>query len=342
MSPEAPTDLVAELVDRLAVADRFGAIARAHELLAEGLSRDELLEVVRAAQREVGRLWQVNAWSVAQEHAATAVSEAVVQAIGLMQAPAEERGHVAVVCADGEWHVLPARLLAETLAGAGYRVTFVGGSVPPEHLHRYLPELGADAVAVSCTLALNLAGAARTIAAVHAHRLRAVVGGAAFGPDGARATAVGADAWAPTPAKAVEVLDAWREEGGGAPTGPAPRLARGEHEVLLRDEQALADDAYRRLEARFPPMAGYSPWQRDRTREDLAYHLRYLASALLVGDDRVYLEMIPWLTDLLVSRGVGPDAVTVTLDVLEDVLSEHGHTGALHIVRRARDFVPSS
>src|SRR3712207_7094162 len=41
-----------------------------------------------------------------------------------------ERGHVVVACLDGEWHALAARIVAEVLRVHGWRVTFLGASVP--------------------------------------------------------------------------------------------------------------------------------------------------------------------------------------------------------------------
>lgn len=342
MTTGTPThlELVAEYVDRLAVADRQGAVARTQELLAEGRSRAELLEVIGEAQREVGRLWQVNAWTVAQEHAATAVSESVLQALSIARLPVEDRGHVAVVCADGEWHVLPARILAERLTEAEYRVTFVGGSVPPEHLHDYLPSMGVDAVAISCTLSQNLPGAARTIAAVHAVGLPALVGGIGFGEDGRRAAAIGADAWAPDPTDALAVLESWRDR--DVARAARPTLNTGEHADVLRDLGRLTDEAYDALEGRIPGREQRSVWETDRNREDLQYHLRHLAAALLVGDDTVYLDLMPWMADMLLARGIGLTTVHVTLEVLAEVLDDHGLSEAVALVGRARTLVPTA
>jgi methanogenic corrinoid protein MtbC1 len=326
--------LVDELLERLAVADRRGAVLRGLELVAAGVRRHDLLAVVRDAQRRVGELWQANEWTVAQEHAATAVSEAIVMATAPQPRADRARGRLALVCADGEWHTLPARLAAETFDLAGYDVVFVGGSVPPDHLYNYLPSLRLDAVAVSATLALNLPGAARTVAAVHAAGLRAVVGGAAFGTQPERAAAIGADAWAVDPPAAVRYLDAWSNEAG--PPHETPNLHRGAHADLLADRDTIVTAAYAMLEERFPPMRAYDERQRARTREDLDYHVGYAAAALLVRDPDVYHDMVGWLADVLASRGVPPTALPATLDVLVDVLERREHQAAAVLVADSR------
>lgn len=322
-----------EFVERLALGDRVGAVARTRELLDEGFSRADVRELIARAQHEVGRLWQSNTWTVAQEHIATGISESVLLAVGTSGDAAGDRGHVLVVCADGEWHLLPARLLAEELDDAGFRVTFAGGSMPAEHLVGTVRQLGPDVVAVSCTLSLNLAGAARTVAAVHAAGRPVLVGGAAFGTDQQRAAAVGADAWASDVAAATAIVERWVEE--PPEREPPTRRDRAEADRLYREEARLVEDAYHRLGARFPDLSRYSEWQVDRTREDLAYHLRYLASAALVGDDGVYLEMLPWLRELLTSRGVGARAVDVTVEVLREVAAAESLPETQRILARA-------
>lgn len=292
------------------------------ELLDEGYTRADVRELIRRAQLEVGRLWQSDTWTVAQEHVATGISESVLLATGAALDAVGDRGHVLVVCADGEWHVLPARLLAEELAEVGFRVTFAGGSVPPDLLVDTVRDLAPDAVAVSCTLSLNLAGASRTVAAAHAAGRPVLVGGAAFGDDRDRAIAVGADAWAADAELAAGIVVRWMAD-GPARARP-PRRQSAEADALFRSEEALVDEAYTRLAARFPDVHTYSSWQVDRTREDLAFHLRYLASAVLVGDDTIYLEMVVWLTDLLVARGVPAQAVAVTIEILAELTEERG------------------
>lgn len=329
----AHLDLVEEFLDRMSLGDRRGAVLRARELVDDGVPVPAMLDVVSAAQREVGRLWQVNAWTVSQEHIATAVSEAVVAALLDPGPIPEPRGRIGVLCADEEWHVLPAKLVAEHLESVGFDVHFVGGSVPAPLLYDTLPGIGLDAVAVSCTLSLHLLGAARTVAAAHAAGLPAVVGGAAFGAQGDRAERIGADAWAADPDALVDRLASWQQERPALRRSPA--LHADEAETLQRHRDAIVTDAYAELASRLPAMADYSTWQIDRTREDLHYHVRYLAVALAIDDPTVYLEMVPWLVDVLAARGVPSSVVTTTLDVLDHALTLHGATRAVDLVNAA-------
>ena len=165
-----------------------------------------LLDLVAPAQERVGRLWRRGEWSVAQEHAATCINEHVVAAIGAAMRGAGDRGHVVLGCLDGEWHALPARIVSEVLRLHGWRVTFLGASVPSAHLIAYLHEHGPDVVAVSCALPIHLPTAHQTIAAARRTGTPVPAGGTGFGAGGRWGHRLGVDAWAGSAAEAVELL----------------------------------------------------------------------------------------------------------------------------------------
>ncbi|TWJ26268.1 cobalamin B12-binding domain-containing protein [Micromonospora endolithica] len=140
---------------------------------------DVLVDVVAAAQREIGLRWLAGRWSVAQEHAATHVSEQVVGAVGARIPPAPTRGHVLLACVEGEWHALAARIVAEVVRADGWRVTFLGASVPGRHLVSYLHQAGPDTVLLSCVQPHRLIRAGRMIEACRAAGVPVVAGGPA-------------------------------------------------------------------------------------------------------------------------------------------------------------------
>ncbi len=123
----SPRDREAEAFHgHLEAHDLESARALALGLLDEGVSvADVLREVVARAQVDVGERWHRSEYSVADEHAATAISDAVVSLLASERAPVTEEPHVVVVCVEGEWHLLPARLLVESLRADGFRVTFL-------------------------------------------------------------------------------------------------------------------------------------------------------------------------------------------------------------------------
>src|SRR5690242_3576504 len=98
-----------------------------------------LTDVVAAAQREVGRRWQMGEFTVAQEHAATAtaISATKVVAHHVRRVPVT-RGKVLVACAEREWHALPAMMIDCALRAHGWDTTLLGASTNPLRLNQYL------------------------------------------------------------------------------------------------------------------------------------------------------------------------------------------------------------
>ncbi len=312
---------VGRFVDALARRDRRAATRQALELLEAGTPVQDLVQgLLGSAQAEVGRRWEVNQWSVADEHAATAITDAVLGALAWRMDAAEDQGHVVVTCAEGEWHSLAARMAAEVLRLHGWQVTFLGASTPADHLRRFLAEVGAVAVVVSCSVPIFLAGALRSVQAAQSEGIPVLVGGRALGPDDLRASRLGADGWAPDPVAAARLLSDWRQQPPAVGRRPAG-MRDAEPLELEASRPDLVDAAMNELFLRFPPLAGYSETQLARTREDLGYMLQFVEAALLTDDPRIFLdEFLPWLTQVLTSRGLPAGVVTVGLEALAAVL----------------------
>jgi MerR family transcriptional regulator, light-induced transcriptional regulator len=166
-------------------------------LIDAGVSFDELCEdVVRPALYDVGELWASGELSVADEHVATAISDAILACIGpFSSAPLEGRFRVLVCCSDGELHAVGARMVGETFAAAEWSVQYLGASMPPASVASAVVERRIDVLAMSTTMPGHLPGVAETITAAReeAPDLRVVVGGQAYEGDHSRARAIGAN-----------------------------------------------------------------------------------------------------------------------------------------------------
>jgi len=138
------------------------------EGLARGMSAHEIhLDVVAVAQREIGRLWEENKISVADEHQATAISHVVLSHVypSLVREPSTGR-RVVVACVEGELHDMGARIAADLLDAAGFDVTYLGANVPTTSLVSKLRDVRADALALSVTMAFHVGSARDTVARV--------------------------------------------------------------------------------------------------------------------------------------------------------------------------------
>ncbi|MGW6936027.1 cobalamin B12-binding domain-containing protein [Lentzea sp. NPDC054927] len=279
-----------------------------------------LLDVVGAVQQRVGREWAANRISVAQEHAITAINERAVAALSITRPRrAPVHGRVTVACVDGEWHALPARLLAEVLSLRGFAVDYLGAQVPAPHLITYLHRTNPDVVALSSSIATRLPAAHATMTACQATGVPVMVGGAAFGADGGHARRFGANAWAADARSAADMLLSQTIPVPNAPHQPIddlPHLADQEYTLVKRSSGELVRSVYRGLEERLPAMRSYSDEQRQHTAEDLAHIVDFLATALYVDDDALFRTFLSWTGEVLNARGVPAQVLEPALDLL--------------------------
>lgn len=242
-------------------------------------------QVLVPAQEEVGRRWQSNEYTVPQEHAATAVADAVLATLSA-RVPGDRSipGRIVTCCVEGEWHTLPIRMVNDSLAMQGHDVVYLGPSVPSPQLSGFLRDVNAMALVASCTAANSLVGARRTVAAAHEAGVPVIIGGRGLGGDGVRAANLGADAWAPSVSAANHMLGEWVES--------PPALGRScevepEQAALADPRPGLIDDCLGVLLERTPRLRGMSASQLERTREDIGYILEFCSAALVVSDPTV-------------------------------------------------------
>ncbi|MFC8224975.1 B12-binding domain-containing protein [Streptomyces sp. NPDC057287] len=330
--------------------DEYRAADIVFTALDNGLDAETaLLDLIAPVQMRVGIEWAANRLSVAQEHAASAITERVIAALAHHPAHRTQPtlGRVTVACVDQEWHSLPARLLAEVLTLRGWRVDFLGAQVPTPHLIAHLHNSGADAVALSSSLPTRLPTAHAAITACQAIGVPVLAGGAAFGHDGRYARLLGANAWAPDARAAARQL----ADGIPAPVlaighqqiDDLPHLADQEYTLVARTQPQLVKTVLTQLEDRFPAMADYTLHQRERTAEDIAHIVEFLTVALYTDDDDLFTTFIAWTADILTARHVPARSLHPALDILAAELKDFPRTTRLlDRARLALDRAPAT
>ncbi|MCQ9129533.1 cobalamin B12-binding domain-containing protein [Streptomyces hilarionis] len=339
------------LMDRLwaAVTDRDEPAAVRTVCAAADAGADEealLLDVVARVQHRVGVEWAADRISVAEEHAASAITDRVVAALAHRRAAVSEpgtRGRVTVACVDGEWHVLPARLLAEVLTGRGWRVDFLGAHTPTPYLIEHVHRTNPVAVLLSASIPTHLPAAHKAVTAVQSLGVPVMVGGAAFGPGGRYARLIQADEWASDARAAADRL----AEGVPVPQASRrlqiddlPHLADQEYTFVRNSRTVLVRQALAALDERWPAMRSYSAVQRERTAEDLAHIVDFLTAALYVDDGALFTTFVAWTADVLTARGVPAHGLALGLSVLAGQL--HDFPRALAFLGAAADTLTSA
>jgi methanogenic corrinoid protein MtbC1 len=318
--------------DRLWVAviggDEYAAASTVFATLDVGIApEDVLLDVIAPVQHKVGLEWAGNRIDVAKEHAATAIIDRVIAVLAHHPASRAtvDAGRVTVACVNGEWHALPARLLAEVLRLRGWQVDFLGAQVPTVHLVEYLHHHAPDVAALSCSIPTRLPTAHAAITASKASGAIVLAGGSGFGPEGRYARQLGADAWAPDARAAAELLRTHFPPASAASMNPIddlPHLADREYAMVSRSAGQLVKGTVVQLLDRMPGMRTYSEFERERTTDGVVDIVDYLATALYVDDDELLTGFITWSSGILEARCVSPEYLYPVLDLLREQL-EH-------------------
>lgn len=160
--------LAARFVDAQLVGDRRAALAVIAQGHGAGATAVELqARVVRTAQAEIGRLWQANRISIAQEHLATGISQLALARLFEYAPRAPDNGkRVHIACVQGELHDLPARLVADWLDVHGFAVRYFGPDVPTHDLVGAVAAAPPDLIALSVTMSFHTEALRHAVAAL--------------------------------------------------------------------------------------------------------------------------------------------------------------------------------
>jgi methanogenic corrinoid protein MtbC1 len=196
------SDFAARYLDDLLHARRIDASRLILSTVEAGTSVKYIYrEVFQPVQREMGRLWQTNKVTVAQEHYCTAATQLIMgQLYPYFHAAPENGKRVVVSCVGGELHEVGARMVADLFEMAGWDSYFLGANTPSAGILSAIAEREADILAVSVTMHYNVDAARTLVGEVRrspdAGGLKVLVGGRPFLLAPNLWTTVGADAFA--------------------------------------------------------------------------------------------------------------------------------------------------
>jgi methanogenic corrinoid protein MtbC1 len=298
-----------------------GDSAAAHglldHLLGSGWSIERLVtDLLASIQHRVGEQWQAGQRTIAHEHAATAIVDELLGALGRLVPSPRSDAKLALVCAEGEWHVTPARMAALLLRHAGWRTTFFGGSTPLDHLARALELAQPSFVAISCTDPRFLLGAGHVADIARRLDIPSLAGGAGFGHDDRRAAALGMTGWAPNPAAASAILHRWLDD---PPISVRSSTIQTDPALLERRRVGVTEQAIQRLVANVPTLIEHGQQPLEHVRRDLGDLLHFAHVAAVCADPDLFTEFVDWLADIHPPRGLPHEAVHPSVRILREL-----------------------
>lgn len=204
-------DLARRYLGALLAGDRVSASRMILEAVEQGTPvREIYLRVFQPCQHELGRLWQTNQISVAQEHYCTAATQLIMsQLYPRLFAAAKKGPRLVATCVGGELHEIGARMVADFFEMDGWDTYFLGANTPTESVLRDVHERRADVLAISCTMTFHLERVRELIVALRASGLpaRVLVGGYPFNIAPGLWEKIGADGYAPHAQAAIPVAE---------------------------------------------------------------------------------------------------------------------------------------
>ncbi len=211
--PSSVSSLALTYLDALRQGDRQRAGRLVMDAVAAGTSvKDIYLGVFQPAQYEVGRLWESNEISVAQEHYCTAATQLIMSQLYPHIFALDRKGHAMVAtCVAGDLHELGVRMVADFFEMDGWDTFYLGANTPHDGVISTILERRAEVLAVSATLATHVDAVGVLIAAVRASPAASgvtiLVGGHPFNETPDLFQRVGADATAPDAQQAVDLAN---------------------------------------------------------------------------------------------------------------------------------------
>ena len=174
------------------------------------------MDVLQRCQREIGRLWQINQISLAQEHYVSAVTQLTMSRLYPFLC-ADFKGHterVVATCAGGDLHEIGLRMVADLLEQDGWDVIYLGANTPALSVRQMLAQRQARLLLISVSLTRHLSAVQSLIDLVRddpaCGEVKILVGGYPFNIAPRLWHRMGADGHASDAAQAVGLARAAR------------------------------------------------------------------------------------------------------------------------------------
>jgi methanogenic corrinoid protein MtbC1 len=160
--------------------------------------KDIYLRIFQPVQHEIGRLWQSNQLSVAQEHFCTAATQLIMSQLYPRIFAGERNGYrMVATCIGSELHEIGIRMVADFFEMEGWDTYYLGANTPANSIVRTLAEKQAHLLALSATMTFHIDSIHSVIRAVRSdsrmQHVRIMVGGYPFNVDLDLWKKVGAD-----------------------------------------------------------------------------------------------------------------------------------------------------
>lgn len=173
-----------EFLKSLLLGNRMQSSALAHTFLNQPASIKELYEdIIKNALYDVGELWEYNKISVATEHLASAIVEAILNELYPNVISTEKINRTAITaCVENEFHQIGIKMVNDIFEMNGWKTHFLGANTPTTELISFAKTIKPDILSISVSLYFHLPILEKMIILVRNDfpKLPILVGGQAF------------------------------------------------------------------------------------------------------------------------------------------------------------------
>lgn len=201
-------------LDYLLKGDRNNALSLVLDEVKTGVPVKEMyLQIFQPVQYEIGRLWQTNKISVAQEHYCTGATQLVMSQLYPYLFTGERKDRKMVTtCVSGELHEMGARMVTDFFEMQGWDTYYLGANMPIEGVINFLSETKPQCLAISATMTFHVSAVEEMIKKIKSSPdvssdLKIIVGGYPFKVAEGLWKNIGANGFAPNADEAVQLAD---------------------------------------------------------------------------------------------------------------------------------------
>lgn len=174
--------------------------------------KDIYLHVFQQTQYEIGRRWQMNQVTVAQEHYCTAATQLIMsQLYPYIFATTRKNYALIATCIGGELHEIGVRMVTDFFEMAGWDTYYLGANVPASTIVETIEQRKADILAISATMTFHVHQVEKLIQTIRSHKnfhaTKIMVGGYPFNLEPDLWKQVGADAYANNAQEAIDTAE---------------------------------------------------------------------------------------------------------------------------------------
>jgi methanogenic corrinoid protein MtbC1 len=207
--PDNPlADEAGEYMNRLLNSDKGGAMELIYSLVEKGEPVKSIyMNIFQPVQLDIGRLWQNDEISVAQEHYSTALTQQLMSILFPHLYTEEKTGKKMVAtCLTGELHELGLRMVTDFFESEGWEAFYLGANMPYPGIIQTINRHRVNLLALSASMPIQVDRIIQFISNAREqsdHRICILVGGYLFNRDPDLWKRVGADGFARDASEAV-------------------------------------------------------------------------------------------------------------------------------------------